>query len=146
MRLPVIIILSLLTLTLSCKESSKTPIPEEPKPVKSMPTPPERKEIPKTSTFGKLQGKWQSTEDPKSFVIFEGTKRIDLYQDQDPESKSFKLAANCADEKATYSDVKTLYILSEGSCWSINAINSEHLELTYIDRGNILTYKKVVEN
>lgn len=143
MRPHLIIILSFLTIAFSCKESEKTPVKEQTAPVKSMPDRVIPKEIPKTSTFGKLQGKWQSTEDPKSFLVFEGTTRIDLYQGQESDSKSFKLAANCDDEKATYSKVKTLYILSDGICWSIDAINSEHLELTYVDRGNILTYKKV---
>ncbi|RMB63365.1 hypothetical protein EAX61_02945 [Dokdonia sinensis] len=145
MRLHLILIICALSVAISCKDTKQAPKKEAIPPVESMPTPAEPKEIPKTSTFGKLQGKWQSTEDPKSFLIFEGTKRIALYQGREPDSQPFKLAANCDDEKATYSKVKTLYILSDGICWSIDAINSEHLELTYVDRGNILTYKKVTQ-
>jgi len=95
-----------------------------------------------------LQGKWQSQEDQNNYVEFKGNIRSEIGEGMTaPEEETFFLSDKCSNE----SDKETVkesdpdnYItcIQSDMCWHIDKIDENTLMLTYVGRGNTLTYKR----
>lgn len=101
------------------------------------------------SIYQLLQGKWQSEDDPKSYIIFDKFIRNDIYDGQSEGStESYVLANNCTNnldknsEEESEKD-KFISLLESDMCFHIDYINSKTLSLVDMSRGNFLNYKKV---
>jgi len=97
-----------------------------------------------------LQGKWQSLDDPKSFIIFENDHRKEMYEGDAGamDDEVFVLSDQCGNESNKNMGVekeKDKYISCKKSdmCWYIIQLNDNTLSLSYVGRGNTLTYRKV---
>jgi len=101
------------------------------------------------STLELLQGKWQSTDDKTNFLVFENNHRKEIAKGMDKwDDEVFILSDRCVndtDKESERDREKDKYISCKESdlCWYIIEVNSTMLSLSYISRGNTLTYKKV---
>lgn len=105
------------------------------------------------STMDLLQGKWQSIDDSKSFVVFENNLRKDIYDgEKSIEDEVFVLSDECqnpldkeANKERNPPKEKDKYIscVKTDMCWYILELDDKTLSLSYMGRGNTLTYKKV---
>lgn len=104
------------------------------------------------ATFEQLQGMWQSVEDEKSFVSFEGDQRRGFVEGMvDVEGEKFILSGKCMNESDKNSETEkgmSLYIscVESNMCWYVVNVDSEALTLSYMARGNTLEYKRVKTN
>jgi hypothetical protein len=98
-----------------------------------------------------LQGKWQSTDDKTNFLVFEKNHRKEIVEGMENwDDEIFELQDHClneSDKANNYPVEKDRYISCSESdlCWYIISLDSETLSLSYMSRGNTLTYKKVKE-
>ncbi len=92
----------------------------------------------------KLHGKWQSVDDPKSFVRIRETQWIDEYEGMPDATSQTQMMV--LDECGGNPAPNGAYISTEDErCFSINVLTETDLELTYMARGNTMKYKKVKE-
>lgn len=109
----------------------------------------ETKQTTKTNNMELLQGKWQSVDDKSNFVIFENNHRKEISAGMDQwDDEEFILSDRCTnegDKTAEEARETDRYISLERSdmCWYIIEISDKKLSLSYVGRGNTLTYKKV---
>lgn len=93
-----------------------------------------------------LEGIWISTEDAKSSVEVKSNIWTELYTGEKPESYKFATGDTCLANSNSGSNPAGKYITvfdSEGNrCYYIVSVNDTRLELSYVGRGNTLTYKK----
>ena len=96
-----------------------------------------------------LQGKWQHTEDTTNFLVFEGNNRKEIAEGMtDWQDEAFILSNTCSNPSNKDSGIELendKYISCPASdlCWYIVSIDKENLTLSYMGRGNTLTYKRV---
>lgn len=98
-----------------------------------------------------LQGKWQSIDDKTNFLIFENNHRKEaniIKGKGDWDDEEFVLSDKCindSDKDIELDKEKDKYIscLESDLCWYIVSIDEKTLSLSYMGRGNTLTYKKV---
>ena len=96
-----------------------------------------------------LQGKWQSTEDKTNFLIFEKNKRKEIAEGMDSwDIEDFVLANSCQNSSDKANGIppeknKYISVAKSDLCWYIVKINSTTLGLSYMGRGNTLSYKRV---
>lgn len=98
-----------------------------------------------------LQGKWQSIDDKTNFLIFENNHRKEaniIKGKGDWDDEEFILSDKCindSDKDIELGKEKDKYIscLESDLCWYIVSIDEKTLSLSYMGRGNTLTYKKV---
>jgi hypothetical protein len=101
------------------------------------------------SSFEKIQGKWQSTDDKTNFLVFEKDHRKDFADGMEKwDDEVFVLGDKCLndlDKDREIEPEKDKYIscIKSDLCWYIVEVNSSGLSLSYMGRGNTLTYKKV---
>lgn len=99
------------------------------------------------SNFELLQGKWQSMDDKTNFLIFEKNHRKEIAGDSDKwDDEIFILDEKCLNSNAPLiENEKDRYITCKESdlCWYIIELNSTSLSLSYVGRGNTLTYKRI---
>jgi hypothetical protein len=101
------------------------------------------------ATFELLQGKWQSIDDANSYIIFENNNRKDIGGGMEScDVEPFVLSDRCLNESDKDTNVpaeKNKYITCPDAdmCWYIVDLNKSALTLSYMGRGNILTYKRV---
>ena len=93
-----------------------------------------------------LDGIWISTEDEKSSVEIKSNVWTELYTGEKPESYKFSKGDTClagADSKSN-PDGKyiTVFDPDGNRCFFIVSLSESKLELSYVGRGNTLTYKK----
>jgi hypothetical protein len=95
------------------------------------------------TTFDLLQGKWQSQEDKKSFVIFEGNVQKSVYENT-ISSEIYWLSDSCESEYETSKNNKNgnFIVQRDEMCWGIE-VDEDRLSMTYIGKGNTLSYKRV---
>lgn len=104
-----------------------------------------------TSNMELLQGKWQSTDDNTNFLVFEKDHRKEIAEGMENwDDEVFVLSDRCLNESDKGNNIpaeKDRYISCSESdlCWYIISLDSETLSLSYMSRGNTLTYKKVKE-
>jgi hypothetical protein len=95
-----------------------------------------------------LQGKWQHIDDKTNFLVFEGNHRKETAAGGAWDDETFILSDKCANpfdkDKETQPE-KDKYIFCKESdlCWYIIDVDKETLSLSYMGRGNTLTYKRV---
>lgn len=97
-----------------------------------------------------LQGKWQSTSDKSNFLIFENNHRKESGGYGSYDDYVFIISDACMDDGSVYYSgipkEKDRYIslVDEGLCWYIIDVTPTELNLSYVSRGNTLSYKKVI--
>jgi len=102
------------------------------------------KEVEKKNTI--LEGTWISTEDLKSQIQVKSNSWIELYEGEKPDTLKFTLGDTCLANAGAKSNPDGKYITvfdPDGNrCFFIVKVNDSRLELSYVGRGNTLTYKK----
>jgi hypothetical protein len=94
------------------------------------------------TTLGLLQGIWEDTTDAKSVMEFRGNSRIDYYDGKNESETAFTLEESCESQN-TNDENNDIILAMDGMCWQVASVNEELLELIYLNRGNVLTYKKI---
>jgi hypothetical protein len=97
--------------------------------------------------MAKLQGLWQSADDPEVSLEFKGDMKAEHYGKEAGEFFLSAVMDKCEDEggKPT-ANGEYLVEVGEGMCWHIIALTDRKLELAYIGgRGNTLTYTRAGE-
>ncbi|MBK6947758.1 MAG: hypothetical protein IPH16_06540 [Haliscomenobacter sp.] len=95
-----------------------------------------------------LQGKWQHIDDESNFLVFEGNHRKETAAGTNQwDDEIFVLSDACANpsDKANGGEPeKNRYIscIESDLCWYIIEVDKENLSLSYMGRGNTLTYKR----
>ena len=93
-----------------------------------------------------LEGTWISTEDLKSQIQVKSNSWIELYEGEKPDSLKFAIGDSCLANAGAKSNPAGKYITvfdPDGNrCFFIVNVNDSKLELSYVGRGNTLTYKK----
>ncbi|NWJ51909.1 MAG: hypothetical protein HXX14_13700 [Bacteroidetes bacterium] len=110
-----------------------------------------KKRIAQKSTLQLLQGKWQSTDDKTNFLIFENNHRKEaniINGKGEWDDEVFVISNKCmntTDKNEELDEEKDKYMscLKSDLCWYIVELDSATLSLSYMGRGNTLTYKKV---
>lgn len=134
----------------SCNTDSKKPVTETKKDTVS------QKELPKEtvkesnkepdSKTSALEGNWVSTDDPNSELKVKGNEWIEIYKGEKPETTKFATGDSCLVNDKAKTNPKGKYITvfdkDESRCFYIVNVNDSKLELSYVGRGNTLTYKK----
>jgi hypothetical protein len=129
---------------------SKKPVTETKKDTVS------KKELPKEtlkesvkepdSKTSALEGNWISTDDPKSELQVKGNEWIEIYKGEKPETTKFATGDSCLANDKAKTNPKGKYITvfdkDESRCFYIVNVSDSKLELSYVGRGNTLTYKK----
>jgi len=148
-RLLLLIIVCVLTLSMtSC--NSKKPVTDVKKDTVS------QKELPKEtlkvankepdSKTSALEGNWVSIDDPKSELQVKGNEWIEIYKGEKPETTKFATGDSCLANDKARTNPKGKYITvfdkDESRCFYIVSVTDSKLELSYVGRGNTLTYKK----
>lgn len=101
------------------------------------------------TAFNLLQGKWQSTGDRTNYLLFEKNHRKEIAGGMDKwDDEVFTLSDHCinnSDISGDFQKEKDSYISCPQSdlCWYVVTLDSLNLSLSYMSRGNTLTYKKV---
>ena len=96
-----------------------------------------------------LQGKWQSTDDTSNYIVFDKDRRKEISEGMDNwEDEQFVISDKCLNDNDKANDVpaeKDKYISCAESdlCWYIVDLNATNLTLSYMGRGNTLSYKRV---
>ena len=110
--------------------------------------------IKETTTLEMLQGKWQSTEDENSFIIFKGNYTNDYYEGIDNSSNQ-EILFRISENPITESNIKSVKDIENGKCisygssegFNIIELTTEKLSISEINgRGNTLSYKKITNN
>jgi len=93
-----------------------------------------------------LEGNWVSTDDPKSELQVKGNEWIEIYKGETPETTKFATGDSCLANDKAKTNPKGKYITvfdkDDSRCFYIINVNDTKLELSYVGRGNTLTYKK----
>ena len=96
-----------------------------------------------------LQGTWQHVEDPTNYLVFEKNLRKEIAGGMSEwDSEAFILSDKClneSDKGAEATTEKGYYISCAQSnlCWFVEEVDKDNLVLSYMGRGNFLTYKRV---
>ncbi len=134
----------------SCETDSKKPVTETKKDTTS------QKELPKEtvkesnkepdSKTSALEGNWISTDDPKSELQVKGNEWIETYKGEKPDVTKFATGDSCLANDKAKTNPKGKYITvfdkDDSRCFYIVNVSDSKLELSYVGRGNTLTYKK----
>lgn len=148
------IFLSLMVLTIAC-EQSQTKRPKEDNhkdnPVQTNNRSERKSENhPNTKqTFDLLQGKWQHIDDKSNYLMFEGNFRKETAEGMSGwDEEEFSLSDKCLNESdkdngIEKEEAKYISCLKSDLCWYIIEVDEENLMLSYMGRGNTLTYKRV---
>ncbi|OYU97363.1 MAG: hypothetical protein CFE21_03465 [Bacteroidetes bacterium B1(2017)] len=105
--------------------------------------------IAKSETFLLLQGKWQHIDDTTNFLVFEGNEMREIAEGMaDWDVEEFVLANKClndSDKNSKENLEEDSYISCKKSdlCWYILGVDKNTLSLSYMARGNKLTYNRV---
>ncbi len=96
-----------------------------------------------------LIGYWQSTEDPKSIVVFEANNRYSIYDGVKEKAQSYVLSNACqnsSDKSSSNVEGNEFYISvnQQDMCWFVLHLSDKELALSLVGgRGNTLRYHKV---
>lgn len=102
-----------------------------------------------TETMELLQGTWQHVEDPTNYLVFEKNLRKEIVGGMSEwDSEVFILSDKClneSDKGAVATTEKGYYVSCTQSdlCWFVEEVDKDNLVLSYMGRGNFLTYKRV---
>lgn len=96
-----------------------------------------------------LQGKWQHESDSSNFLVFEDNHRKEIASGIDEwDDEVFILSNKCINETDADNGIepetaKYISCLDSDMCWYIVSLDLENLMLSYMGRGNTLSYKRV---
>ncbi len=96
----------------------------------------------------RLQGKWRSDTDKEVTLSFEGKLRKEKYGKEDWDPEEFILSERCenpTDKIRVQPKVVEGYIsqIKSDMCWAIDSVTESSLVLTYVARGNSLSFKRI---
>lgn len=100
-------------------------------------------------TFKLLQGKWQHIDDKSNFLVFDGNHRKEIADGMVTwDDEIFTLSDKCAnpadkDNETDPENDRYISCAASNLCWYILNIDKDNLSLSYMGRGNTLTYKRV---
>ncbi len=91
-----------------------------------------------------FQGIWRSTTDPKSELIITGDVKHDRYDGAILGSNTIAIRETC-ERKGRVQTLKGAYLVEPDTdfCWHILSISEQEIILSYVRRGNILTYRRI---
>lgn len=100
------------------------------------------------SIYELLQGKWQSDDDPKSFIVFDKSIRKDVYDGDLMDEEEYVLSDYCLndldkDPDAIKDPEHYMSLLNSNMCFHIDNLDNVSLSLLYMGRGNFHGYKRV---
>lgn len=91
-----------------------------------------------------MQGDWVSTDDPKSGVRVDGLIWADVYDGQEMGRSVIDIGDSCAEETTDASDILQLFTIGAADagwlCYAILSVTPDRMELSYLARGNTLTF------
>lgn len=99
-----------------------------------------------------IRGRWQSTEDKLSGVEFDGVMRIASYQGEKEPAEKYFLGDRCGSGSGLRDskegarpdcELGYIWVKNEDLCWCIIEVSPHVLKLSYVGRGNTLTYRKL---
>ncbi|OGU55922.1 MAG: hypothetical protein A2V66_18435 [Ignavibacteria bacterium RBG_13_36_8] len=94
------------------------------------------------TTLDKLQGKWESLEDPKYVLEIKENTKIEYYDNEVIQTKTFEILDKCKSGYAVSN--LTGEFLDDGElCYKIDDVTEQTLILLYTGRGNFLRFKKI---
>lgn len=99
-----------------------------------------------TGNFELIQGTWQSTDDPKSHIVFASAIKKDVYNGKVLSQTSFLISDRCKNESNISGEVAPdafMTLPNEDQCFYILRLDDNLLQLNYVGRGNTLTYKRI---
>jgi hypothetical protein len=95
---------------------------------------------------GVLEGVWVSIDDSKSELEIKGNKWIENYTGEKTDTTKFAIGDSCMSNINDKANPNGRYItVFDGKinrCFSILDLNDSKLTISYVDRGNTLSYKK----
>jgi hypothetical protein len=148
-RLLLLIIVCVLTLSMTSCNSKKTVTDVKKDTVSQKELPKETLKVANKEPDSKtsaLEGNWVSTDDPKSELQVKGNEWIEIYKGEKPETTKFATGDSCLANDKARTNPKGKYITvfdkDESRCFYIVSVTDSKLELSYVGRGNTLTYKK----
>lgn len=93
-----------------------------------------------------LEGVWVSLDDSKSTLEIKGNDWTDKYVGEKSFSSKFAIGDSCLSDKNAKTNTKGKYITvfdgSDKFCYYIIDVSDAKLNLSYVGRGNTLSYKK----
>ncbi|MFA5405079.1 MAG: hypothetical protein WC358_09110 [Ignavibacteria bacterium] len=93
-----------------------------------------------------FEGTWISTEDANSQIQIKSNFWVELYEGEKPDTFKFALGDSCLaniNAKANPSGKYITVFDPDGNrCFFVVSVNDTKLDLSYVGRGNTLTYKK----
>jgi hypothetical protein len=148
------LLLNLIVLTISC-DQSQTKSPKQDN-HKESPTHTTKRSERKSEnhlntkqTLDLLQGKWQHIDDKSNYLMFEGNYRKETAEGMTGwDEEEFSLSEKCLNESdkdngIEKEEAKYISCLKSDLCWYIIGVDEENLMLSYMGRGNTLTYRRV---
>ena len=100
-------------------------------------------------TLELLQGKWQHIQDTSNYLVFVGNYRKETAGGMNGwDEEEFSLSNTCLndsdkDNGIEKEEAKYLRCIKSDLCWYIVELDKENLTLSYMGRGNTLTYKRM---
>lgn len=95
------------------------------------------------TTYDLLQGKWESIDDANNVLWFQDTWRMESTSSDKPWSKDAFILADACNSKVQNDNARYLICAKIDLCWYIVSIDTTTLQLSYVGRGNTLTYKRI---
>lgn len=101
------------------------------------------------STYDYLLGKWQSVDDTSNYLVFDNDLRREIAGGMTEwEEEKFVLSDGCMnasnkEPNSTLGEDRYISCIKSDMCWYIISVDDETLSLSYVGRGNTLTYKRV---
>jgi len=92
-----------------------------------------------------LQGEWGSIEDSLYLMVFEGDSVYDVFDEDIDEAGRFYISKNCPDaDQSENADKQHMILVKAGDnlCYSILLVNETDLQLLYLAKGNMLSFKR----
>ncbi len=148
-----IILLTLTVLTVSCEQSQTKKSTQDTKKDNTSQTDKTHEKtveshLTSQETLALLQGKWQHIEDKSNYLVFEGNYRKETAEGMTGwDEEEFSLSDKCLNESDKDNSIEkeeAKYISCKKSdlCWYIIGVDEENLMLSYMGRGNTLTYRR----
>jgi len=96
-----------------------------------------------------IQGKWQHIDDTSNYLVFEDNYRKEIAGGMSSwDEEEYTISDGCLNESDRANGIekeedKYLSCKKSDLCWYIIEVDEENLMLSYMGRGNTLTYKRV---
>lgn len=92
----------------------------------------------------KLDGDWQSVDDPKNVAKIKGDTFTSVYDGKVIDTKEIRYVRSCTDKaQARTSEFFLLVSANSEQCYRLLAVTADSLSYSYVERGNTLSYKRL---